>query len=595
MSGRARNNKIKYFRFKDFFAVAVFLFIAVLCVDMFRNDLMQTISLQNVEPVGTVIIRKNIVQRRISSRVLWDRLSAESPVYIGDLIRVAEVSEATLYIGESALDLEENTLIRISLSEDGEGIQVSISEGKFSFSSGAGSQSITLDINGSQVKTSPGSVLNAILKENGATSIQVNEGTVKFVDERGLERELDAGVQVSMDFAGRETRERAVVVTQPAPNSRFLNSAREPFTVNFAWNRINLESADMLRLDISPYKDFSAVSVRINNLNNQAQARLESGVWYWRVCIEDTPLSSGVLTIADAGAVELKSPAANSVFRYSSDYPVLTYQWTELEEASSYIFEVSSASNFLNPSVYKRTESASVTDSSLGSGLWYWRVMPVFPVIYNGSAVFSKTGFFSIEQTTAQVIEAANEVSFSQWLTNEAPSSRPPAAVPQEIAAAVMPPAPAAAVTPVPPAPAEPQRAPPVPAQPPAPALLPAAQNLRPARGVSYGFNDLQSSRNIVFRWAAVREANAYIFTLFQQTTAGRQQIVRATVSNGTSYTLSDLSLLDRGTFTWQVEAVGMTGGAIQRRGRTAENTFVIDFPTPRPVQIEDTGILYGN
>ncbi|MCL2196635.1 MAG: hypothetical protein FWB77_03365 [Treponema sp.] len=604
MSGKARNKKIKFFRFKDFLAVALFLFIAVLCFDMFRNDLMQTISLQNVEPVGTVVIKKNIVQRRISSRVLWDRLSMESPVYIGDLIRVAEVSEATLYIGDNAIDLEENTLIRISLSEDGEGVQVSISEGKLSLSSGAGSQSLTLDVNGKQVKTSPGAVLSAGIKENGLTSIQVNEGAVKFVEENGFTRELSQGSLVSMDFGGREVHERAVVVTSPAPNSRFLNGAREPFTVNFTWNRINLESGDMLHLDISPNNSFSVISNRINNLNNQAQARLNSGVWHWRICIEDTPLSSGVLTIADAGAVELKSPAANSVFRYLSDYPVLNFQWTELEEASSYIFEVSSTVNFLNPSVYRKTDSAFTADSSLGSGLWYWRVMPVFPSFYSGNAVFSKTGFFRIEQAAAQVIEAVNEVSFTQWLSEEAPSSRPPAAVPQDIAAMVMPAAPAPVET----APAsqppvvQPQITQPAPVQPrvqqpaspPPVTLLPAAQNLRPVRGTSFGFSELQSNRNIVFRWAAVSGANAYIFVLYQQTSTGRRQVISAEINNGTSYTLTDLSLLDRGAFVWQVEAVNTARGVIQRRGRAAENTFIIDYPIPGSVQIEDTGILYG-
>jgi hypothetical protein len=185
-------------------------------------------------------------------------------------------------------------------------------------------------------------------------------------------------------------------------------------------------------------------------------------------------------------------------------------------------------------------------------------------------------------------------ISFTQLLAEESPSARPPPEVPAEIAAAVItqPPIPVA-VTEPPPVPA----APPAPraAPAPAPTLLPVPQNLRPERGVTFGFNELQSNRNIVFRWAAVGGANAYIFSLYQQTSRGRQEIVSSTVDRGTSYTLDDLRLLDRGNFIWQVEAVNMTRGTIQRRGRAAENTFSVDFPTPRPVQIEDTGTLYGN
>ncbi|MCL2211420.1 MAG: hypothetical protein FWB95_05825 [Treponema sp.] len=610
MSRRAFNKKIKYFRFKDYFAICFFIFVAVLCIDMFKNDLMHTISLQNVEPVGTVVIKKNVVQRRISSRVLWDRLSMESPVYIGDLIRVAEISEATLYIGDHAIDLEENTLIRISLSEDGEGIQVSISEGKIALSAGTQSSNITIDINGQQVKASPGAVLSAGVKENGLTTVQVNEGAATFVADNGLAKEITAGALVSTDWGGREVREKAVVVIKPAPASRFLKTRKEPLSVDFSWNRINLEPEDLLRFEISSDQNFSVIHSRFNNLNNQIQARFDTGKWYWRICLDDTSvnsgasgeLSRGALTVADGSALELKTPAANSVFRYTDNYPPVSYQWTAPDEASSYILEVSAAPNFLNPAVYIKTDSAFVTDSSLGSGIWYWRVTPVFPPVYSGSAVFSKTGFFRIEQTAAQVIEAAKEVSFTQWIAEEAPSLRAPSTVPQEIAVEVMPPPaapPAVSSAPPPvqstPAPAPEPAAQQQRAQTQAETLLPAAQNLSPARGITYGFNELQSNRNIVFRWAAVRGANAYIFTMYQQTSTGRRQIVNTTINNGTSYTLNDLRLLDRGTFVWQVEAVNIARGSIQRRGRAAENTFVIDYPMPRPVQIEDTGILYGD
>jgi len=593
--------KIKFFRFKDFIAVIFLLFIAALCFDMYRHDLLQTLSLQNVEPVGSVVIKKNVVQRRISSRVLWDRLSTEAPVYIGDIIRVAEVSEATLYIGENVLDLEENTLIRITLSEDGEGVQVSISEGNISVASSGQSKKFVLDVNGKKVVTEPGAVISASVKENGTRSVQVNEGIVKVIEENGIARDVLAGESLAVDTSGRETPERAVVVTQPAPNMRYLNSTKNPVTVGFAWNRINLNADEMLRLDISPDVNFSDISNSINNLYNRAQARFNTGTWHWRICINDTPLSKGILTIADGSGVELKNPAANSIFRYNEDYPLINYQWTEIEEAVSYLLEVSSASNFLNPALYKNTNAAYAADSSLGSGLWYWRVTPVFPQFYNGNAGFSKTGFFRIEQAAAQKIEETQNISLTQWLAAESPSSRPPAEVPAEIAAAVVLPPPIAPLAAQTPAsvtqsttqsaqPAESRPAPPAP-----PALLTAPQNLRPARGTAFGFNELQTNRNIVFRWAAVREANAYIFSLYQQTQAERRLIVRSTVNSGTSYTLNNLSLLDRGNFVWQVEPVVITRGAIQRRGRTAENTFNINFPVPRPVQIEDTGTLYGN
>jgi hypothetical protein len=119
---------------------------------------------------------------------------------------------------------------------------------------------------------------------------------------------------------------------------------------------------------------------------------------------------------------------------------------------------------------------------------------------------------------------------------------------------------------------------------------------LRPATGAVYGLDDLQNRQSIVFNWSAVQGANAYIFTLFQQTTAGRRQLTRTNPIRNTTYTLENLRILDNGSFLWQVEPVSLNSrNVIERRGNTAESAFVLNFPPPEPVHIEDMGILYGN
>jgi hypothetical protein len=126
--------------------------------------------------------------------------------------------------------------------------------------------------------------------------------------------------------------------------------------------------------------------------------------------------------------------------------------------------------------------------------------------------------------------------------------------------------------------------------------LLSAPQNLRPSTGYYIGIEQLRTQRNIVFSWAAVQDANAYIFTLYQQTASGRQVIIDRPPENRTTWTLEDISVLKPGTFIWQIEAVNRgISGAIEQRGRAAENSFILDVPLPGPVRAEDPGILYGN
>jgi len=488
MDGKKRFNTKDVFRFIDFIIIIIFLSVAVMCLYLFRLDLLNTFKLQNVEPAGTVVVKKNTVQRRLGDRVIWDRLSNESPVYVGDLIRVADISAATLNIKGNSIDLEENTIIRIVLAPDGESLQIIMTSGTLAFLAEEGAEKVSVNLNGQEVKPETGTVLRAVVPEKGEATVKVYESVEKFAEETPARR---------------------------IPEPRLL------------------------------------------------------------------------------------SPAANSVFRYSEDFPVINLQWTNIEEASSYILQVSPSPDFSSLRINANTSAAFAALNDLGQGLWYWRVMLVLPPIHSGNPVFSNVSFFRIEHHVAETAEPAHNESISAWLAEEAPSTRPPSDVPEEIllenalAAAAPPvveePPPEPTPEPVPP----PVRTPPTP---PPPALLPVPQNAQPAQRTTYGFAQLQSQRTIVFRWSAVRGANAYIFSLYQQTANGRRQVLRTTINRGTRYTLDNLSLLDRGTFVWQVEAVRMgRGNAIEQHGRTEDNVFIINFPVPGPIQIEDTGILYGN
>jgi hypothetical protein len=641
-----------------------FLSAAAFSVDLFWRDLMQTIKLQNVEPVGTVIVKKNTVQRRLSDRVLWDRLGFESPVYLGDLIRVAEISAATLNIQDNSFDLDENTLIRIVLSADGEGFEIQLSGGSLSLVSGSGGGGVTIDINGKKVQTTPGAVLSASANEDGRFSVQVNKGGALFLDE-GSTREISSGDVIAMDADGAELREKAAVVTAPAPNARYLKTSAQPLPVAFSWNRVNLLPNDVLRLEIAEDRNFSRVINTYNNLNNSAQAAFDIGLWHWRLSCDNVVLSEGRLTVADGAGLTLESPAVNSLFYYSDELPVMNFKWSENEEAVSYVLEVSGDSGFTNPWIHRQGTAVSFSDSSLGEGTWYWRVMPVLPEIYEGGGSFTAPSSFRIVKNSSALNSESG--SLADWLANEtlaATTADLPVEAPPEIIEAAPPElrltSPengsriegltalrrqtvfswdcGAEVTgsrfvlssnsnPLQGRPAveirnpgrtirldrlgegtwywtveaqtadgftvsarQPRRVQVLPIP-----LLPPPQNRSPAEGRSFGTAELLSQRKIDFNWSAVDGANAYIFTLYQQSGGERRQVIRTDPENRTSYTLDDLKLLDNGNFVWQVEAVYRSGGAIEQRGRIADNLFTLDFPSPAPVRVGDTGILYGN
>jgi hypothetical protein len=618
------------FRFGDFLITVFFLSIAALSVKLFWLDLMQTINLQNTKPVGVVVIKKNVVQRRHTDRVLWDRLATESPVYLWNTIRVADDSAATLHVKNAGIDLDENTLIRIALTADGENLLIELTGGNISVNNsidnsneggsegGGQNQNVFVNLHGKQLQAAPGTVLSAYTGVEGV-SVHVSSGSALLVEEDSV-LEITRETAVTIDNDGNETWERAAVVTSPAPNARYLKSTSGPGAVNFAWNRMNLAPDEMLKLEISPERDFSRVSSSVEGLS-QARVYADNGSWYWRLLsFEGAVLDAGRLTVTDSSGPKLVNPVTNGRIRYLYEIPPVNFQWEAVEEAASYIVEVSDSSDFSTLRLRRQSSTTFVTET-IEEGIWFWRVMPVFPDIYSGTSSYSGTSYFKVEEAPPP----PDNLPLSQWLALETTIIPPPPQVSAELipanfaatVAMVLPlldPSVVSAIPsrylPPPPPPPEPPPAPrqaaasrPAPARRTAPPAAPAPevpfpppQNMRPGRGVTYGFDELKSLDNIRFSWDAVQGANAYVFTLYHQRTSGRVQIFRTSPLRTTSYTLENLERLDNGTFVWQAEAVRIGNrGAIERRGRVGESVFIIDVPAPGQVLLEDTGVLYGN
>ena len=251
------------FRFIDFLIVIVCLSITAYSINLFRLDLFQTINLQNVQPVGAVIVRDNIVQRRVADRILWDRLAAKSPVYLGDLIRTAELSSATIDIEGQRLDLGENSLIRIlPVKDPGGALQIELVEGNLDVATTAEGGGLKVNLKGRTVKIPPATTL-------------------------AFDRETEEKVQP------------AAAVTQPRPNARYVKSDPGPLPVAFAWNRINLRPEDPLRLEIAADSSFDRMVKTVENLNVSVEVPLEAGFWHWRLSYQNTILATGRFAVVE--------------------------------------------------------------------------------------------------------------------------------------------------------------------------------------------------------------------------------------------------------------------------------------------------------
>jgi LysM repeat protein len=423
---------VRNFWLIDIFVLVFFLSTAVTGLYLFRRDLMKTIEARDVEPVGIIIIRNNVVQRRHEDRMVWDRLYVDSFVYSGDLVRAAEISSASINVDENKISLNENTLIRVQYSMGKAGpLEIELKEGNLSLTSGTGGTAILLNLMGSQVYPSPGSVLNAETSQEGII-VQVNEGSASLVY-KGQTKELPEGSILVKDQSGAERIIPAAVVKRPAPNASFLKSAPGLLPINYIWNRVNLADDERIRLEISGDRGFSQGVYKVDDLDSRAQTAFDAGLWYWRLRTGETVLSTGQLTVADGSGPELLSPAANSMIRYKGSLPQLRFQWTERAGASSYIIEISDTPEFINLKLNRQSAASSFIYSGLGEGAWYWRVRSVFSSVYEGSAAYSDFGSFKIEEISAgQASSAAAvmEIEVPETSSVKRPVSSPPKSQP---------------------------------------------------------------------------------------------------------------------------------------------------------------------
>ncbi|GBU28180.1 hypothetical protein R84B8_01738 [Treponema sp. R8-4-B8] len=590
------------FRPSDFLVTLLCLSGAVFSVNLFWEDLFQTLNDKNKTPIGSVTIKRNTVQRRMSDRVIWDRLIKESPVYSNDVIRVGDNSEAGLHVGGNDIALNENTLLRLRYDKETGQFQIELTSGSIGLVTASEGNDVALNIMGRQVKAKPGTALNAAATDNGM-ALQISEGSAVIAEENQdgelAERELDSGAAIAMDSGGAIRSAPSVFVIQPKPNALYRKSTTEPLNVGFSWNRINLQPDETLRLEIAEDQSFSRNVRAFNGLNDAARAALNAGLWNWRLTFNDAVLDSGRFTITDAKGIELLSPARNRQFFYEAELPKLYFQWSQIEDVSHYILEVDVSPEFRNPIIRKQTTAVSFSDSSLGEGIWYWRVTPVFSQTGENSdgVTAPRPSAFRIvkseEPQTPQVlaqIEELQPASASQ--PGAVPTPAPeikivyvPAPAPEPKIVYVPAPAPEPQIVYMPAPAPEPQIVY-VPA--PAPeqvSRLPSPQDRQPTEGYHIGIDEAKKG-DINFKWSSVPGANAYLFTIYQETATGRRQVTQMGPENRTSWA-TEIKTLGRGNFIWRVEAVNVgKDNVIDRRGDPAESRFVVDIPEVGPVKI---------
>jgi hypothetical protein len=399
-------NSNKNFRPPDLCVLLICLAGALYSLWLFQNDLNRTLTRMNEQAVGIITYKYRAAERRFSDRVLWSRVQRESPVYNGDYIRTADLSEANVsFTNGAVISLAENSLIQIFL--EGEGAKVDFARGGIAVNAEGGA-ALLLSSGAGQVEVRNGAL--AAASADGTFDLRVTGGSVSFITPEGT-REAESGAAFTVLEDGSLESPPQVAVVSPRPGARLLNPSALPVPVEFVWNRVNYDASTGTRVEIARDRAFRQPLTAIDvPADDRAAAELPPGAYWWRVSpaapAEDGAVpvgraAEGKLVIVDASPPLTISPAEGAVYRYQSKAPELRFTWQGSDEAAYYILEAADNDAFLNPRISSQVRGAagglvSLISSQLEEGRWFWRVTPVYGRDYTGSAAASETVSFSV-------------------------------------------------------------------------------------------------------------------------------------------------------------------------------------------------------
>lgn len=346
---------------------------------------------KNEEPIATITFKYKTAQRKFLDDLLWDRLRQNSPVYEGDTIRTADLAEATIYFSDgNVMDLQENTMARISLKD---GAEADISSGKVTVRTSQKS-SARIKSGDSVVEVSSGTNLTAGGAENGQISVAVQSGSAALQSSSGVSVNLEAGQVTEVSSSG-EFIQRNLIVNEPSENQRVLNFTTDDYPINFDWKG----DSNKITIQVALDKSFNNVVYNqlFENVEN-AEVKLPSGTYYWRMTGEQNEEVDGKLSILYSPAPNLIAPKKNFSINYRTKLPSVRFAWSDVERATSYEFVVADNKEMNNPIIKQRSSTTSIIVNTLEAGTYYRNVTPYYVMNGIGLALPSETNSFKIVQ-----------------------------------------------------------------------------------------------------------------------------------------------------------------------------------------------------
>lgn len=405
------NEKKKTRKEDSLVALLLFIFFCLIgsgiFITLFVLDLNKTLTKLNETPIALISFKHKSANRKFLDREIWDKLKKKSPLYNGDTIRTAPLSEATIAFNENDnIELYEDSIIQIF--KDGEEYVLNVAGGNVIVNTKEGSSGIKIHIGKVYTKLSGGTSISIRNdSKNNLSGLQVLSGKAELISEDSKSQTLSN--EDSIAYFGEHgffdsENIPLITVKNPPPNAKILSSTKGNY-VNFRWKTKNTENEKIL-LKVSKNRDFEPFELYdISDKNGDEGFNIEadSQQLYWKIYPENFGEKFKVqnkVSIISIDKPNLIVPANDYKISYKSELPNVRFSWSDNDWTQKYIIELSQNKDFLGETRKIETTDSYITLPDFSEGTWYWRVFSVIGSNKSDENYCSETRSFVVTQNS---------------------------------------------------------------------------------------------------------------------------------------------------------------------------------------------------
>ena len=365
--------------------ISIFTIISVSTLSfLLYKDFTARIQAGNITPIGTIVYKNNIAQRKYGSQVIWENIKQHETVYNYDSIRTDSNSSSilTLYNG-AEIALAENTLIVINMAPGD--LTIDFTQGDITV---AGSKNLKIATEDAIINADDSKI--NLKKEDNVFNLSVESGTAIVGGQI-----IDPNKNAIITGGTTEVKEKLFSNMIPAPGKYFIASS-ERIPVRFSWNSSQQAAQS---IEISSSRTFGSILISANAQNNSFNTTLNSGIYFWRIrTLGNNPLYSDIqsFTILNDNRIVPLSPSDSQNFSFVSNPPIINISWDACKAASSYELLVSRDPDFNNVIQKLSPTNSNISLANLAEGEYYWKVRAIYPFINYDPLPYAPVRKFSI-------------------------------------------------------------------------------------------------------------------------------------------------------------------------------------------------------